>query len=571
MRNVFQLLVGLLLVQAIGTTIMAQTNTPTTKSPEITVIIQQREVRFAAIGEAREWRLEIHNQVGEAVYDSGLVNGADIIWPLQNENGQAVASGMYAYTLTIKGRSAETEQVRRGHLIVDLAKDRDAQADRLWVTSQSIKGAGGDLGGSEVVVARDNESTIAGLRSNAALAPPPPLVRGSGTVSRITKWTATDEIGDSVIAESGGNIGIGTATPTEKLQVAGIVHSTTGGVKFPDGSVQTTAASGGGVTGVTASAPLASSGGATPNVSLTGVIPVANGGTGSATQNFVDLSSVQTVSGNKTFGNAVNTAAQYNINGARVLGNPGNSNLFAGEGAGVNNAGAYNAFFGFGAGASNISGSHNSFLGANAGINNTDGESNSFFGHNVGLSNTTGSFNAFFGREAGFNNTIGSGNSFFNTGVSNTTGHSNSFFGIGAGGYNTEGTNNAFFGRGAGNNSTTGSYNTFIGMETGLSMTTESANTFIGVQANGAPGINNATAIGAGASVTQSDSVVLGNNANVGIGVSAPQARLDVRNGNIYLGTSGQGVVLKSPNGSTCRLLTIDDTGTLVLSATVCP
>ena len=46
----------------------------------------------------------------------------------------------------------------------------------------------------------------------------------------------------------------------------------------------------------------------------------------------------------------------------------------------------------------------------------------------------------------------------------------------------------------------------------GAHLTTESANTFIGVQANGAPGINNATAIGAGASVTQSDSVVLGNN-----------------------------------------------------------
>jgi hypothetical protein len=38
--------------------------------------------------------------------------------------------------------------------------------------------------------------------------------------------------------------------------------------------------SAGGVTNVTASAPLASSGGATPNVSLTGLVPLANGGTG---------------------------------------------------------------------------------------------------------------------------------------------------------------------------------------------------------------------------------------------------------------------------------------------------
>ena len=41
-----------------------------------------------------------------------------------------------------------------------------------------------------------------------------------------------------------------------------------------------------------------------PNLSfttLTGIVPIANGGTGSATQNFVDLTSVQTAAGAKTF------------------------------------------------------------------------------------------------------------------------------------------------------------------------------------------------------------------------------------------------------------------------------
>lgn len=62
---------------------------------------------------------------------------------------------------------------------------------------------------------------------------------------------------------------------------------------------------GGTVTSVTASSPLASSGGTTPNISFTGILPVANGGTGSATQNFVDLTTTQSISGAKTFNNAL--------------------------------------------------------------------------------------------------------------------------------------------------------------------------------------------------------------------------------------------------------------------------
>jgi hypothetical protein len=42
-----------------------------------------------------------------------------------------------------------------------------------------------------------------------------------------------------------GNVGIGDLRPAEKLTVDGIIHTKSGGIKFPDGSVQTTAASAG--------------------------------------------------------------------------------------------------------------------------------------------------------------------------------------------------------------------------------------------------------------------------------------------------------------------------------------
>lgn len=53
----------------------------------------------------------------------------------------------------------------------------------------------------------------------------------------------------SVYITSTGNVGIGTATPTQKLTVAGTIESTSGGFKFPDGTIQTTADTGGGGNG----------------------------------------------------------------------------------------------------------------------------------------------------------------------------------------------------------------------------------------------------------------------------------------------------------------------------------
>lgn len=42
-------------------------------------------------------------------------------------------------------------------------------------------------------------------------------------------------------------------------------------------------------------------------------------------------------------------------------------------------------------------------------------------------------------------------------------------------------------------------------------------------------------------------------------------------NGNVLVESAGQGIVLKSPNGLTCKLLTIDDSGAMTLAPITCP
>ncbi len=218
----------------------------------------------------------------------------------------------------------------------------------------------------------------------------------------------------------------------------------------------------------------------------------------------------------------------------------GNFNSFFGNLSGQANwLGSYNAFFGDRAGYSNTMGDGNSFFGYNAGYTNSSGTGNSFFGNSAGYFNSTQNMNSFFGDHSGYRNDSGAGNSFFgyNAGYSNSSGGGNAFFGNSAGYTNRYGSSNSFFGDHSGSANYNGSLNSFFGYNAGVSNTAEQANTFLGAQSNGIGGITNATAIGAQAQVTQSNSLVLGSisgvngastNTNVGIGTTAPKARLDV-------------------------------------------
>lgn len=75
--------------------------------------------------------------------------------------------------------------------------------------------------------------------SNVLLGESDPQV-GNNSLNYLSKWNGSELVSSGII-ESAGNIGLGTATPTSKLEVAGVIHSSIGGIKFPDGSLLTSA------------------------------------------------------------------------------------------------------------------------------------------------------------------------------------------------------------------------------------------------------------------------------------------------------------------------------------------
>ncbi len=216
------------------------------------------------------------------------------------------------------------------------------------------------------------------------------------TVANITNATA---IGFKAKVANTNTIQLGNTAVTD-VKTSGKL--TTGTVTYPNihnataGQVLTTNAS-----GVATWANLA------PATSYSGVLPVANGGTGSATQNFVDVTTNQTIAGNKTF------SGDLKVGTYMTLGKGGGNNTYNtafGESAlSQNTTGRLNTSIGFETQKVNITGEQNTALGAYALKENTASYNTASGSYALQL-NTTGQYNVAFGRESLKANTTGNKN-----------------------------------------------------------------------------------------------------------------------------------------------------------------
>uniref|UniRef100_UPI004048026B hypothetical protein n=1 Tax=Algoriphagus sp. TaxID=1872435 RepID=UPI004048026B len=299
----------------------------------------------------------------------------------------------------------------------------------------------------------------------------------------------------SNIFNNGENIGIGTAIPTEKLDITGKVKAsgtvTAGTVTYPNthgsaNQVLTTTGSG----TLTWTTPSSGGGSGVPYTGATAAVDLGaydmkvNGLTiGRGLGNEVSNSAIGNVALNSNTTGSGNTATGY-----RALRNTttGSNNTATGsEALSANTTGSDNTSFGRSALILNTTGSSNTATGQGALAVNTTGGSNTATGSRALESNTTGSRNTAIGESSMLKNTTGS----FNTATgylslsSNTTGEFNTAYGSYSMEKNTSGNENIAFGGEAFRNNTTGSFNVAVGTGTLGSNTTGGENTAIGRRA----------------------------------------------------------------------------------------
>jgi hypothetical protein len=251
-----------------------------------------------------------------------------------------------------------------------------------------------------------------------------------------------------------GRLGVGTASPAQKLDVAGNINISAGSAYMYNGANV-----------ITASTTLGN-------------------------YFFGDRGNLATTG---TYNSSLGTGALHSLTTGNYNTALGASSLY------TITTSSYNTAVGFGGLANTTSGSENTAVGYQSLYRNTSGTQNSAFGSYALNVNTTGSYNTAVGRAVL---------------IANTTGSQNTAVGYGILGANTTGASNVAVGSAALNANTTGSYNIAVGVNALYANTTGSYSTAIGVGTlqNNTGGVDN-VALGENAlnaNTTGSDSTGLG-------------------------------------------------------------
>ena len=166
----------------------------TTRMTTVNISAQSDKVQISAEGDVSELRVDVVDESGDMVYQSGQLTGHTLDWNMKDTQGERVAAGTYLVTVTFRNAAGKVKK-RVEQVTVDEAEKADTK----------------------------RTAAPEAMQAN---------ITGAGSNGRITKLTGASTIGNSVITESAGKINIGLASaPISTLTVKtatdnyGLIHS----------------------------------------------------------------------------------------------------------------------------------------------------------------------------------------------------------------------------------------------------------------------------------------------------------------------------------------------------------
>jgi hypothetical protein len=144
-------------------------------------------------------------------------DGLDLMFARIITNGQIQIGGANVGIISYNNSSGEMMRMNGGSLLIGTNTNAgfrlDVNGTARIVGATRIDNLAGT--GTRMVVADAN-----GVMSTQALG-----IAGSGTLNRLAKFTAAGTVGDSQVFDNGTNVGIGTDSPVQKLDVNGSINS----------------------------------------------------------------------------------------------------------------------------------------------------------------------------------------------------------------------------------------------------------------------------------------------------------------------------------------------------------
>jgi hypothetical protein len=229
------------LAQSVTTAQGTQSSTPAVAAS----VSVEGAVRFTSPGQVTQIRLEIYNENGLTVYDSGMRQGSIIDWKITDAT-QPMTDGAYLSVVSVKDLQGKLRQrlgslsIQSGQVTLQNVRAESLTADQSQALATSRQ--------AKKIESADNNDTITILREGKERSMTVTAHDGQDGQVTSTRGALTFRTGDvfsnrekeQMRITTDGQVGIGTDKPEATLDVAGTIRAR-GGIRFEDGTVLTSA------------------------------------------------------------------------------------------------------------------------------------------------------------------------------------------------------------------------------------------------------------------------------------------------------------------------------------------